>query len=704
MSQISNTPRRPSTAQPGSLSTRMSYEAGEALLWERQNHRVNAHLSIQVKELQARNDAYSARIQATESIAEAAEAAVHKVKQMETRIAAIEADDQDRPFDAYAKEAISQIQIFVDSHKGVRQKLSGLEQSVNTLSEDVEDVRDARGLLNNVVRRLDVLEDQRREDRRKVRELEKEVEELRSANQHHEPVLYEVEPDNNPMQVFYGVETQLRSGRQHLEPRANERHNRDVRSGRLTQSPEQRHGYRAKDTLQEHGSLQSPDDVVRPEEESFDLPEAIPETRYDWENTQQFKDMQAELAALRAMCRTQEPKGSGHSADATQRPQETIILPKQHDPAFSDATTATEAEYNDAERHQARVGVSTNVSRRVSDIPLPSSPPKRYDTQSARQNLMKRPSIYDPRVASVSEHRQPVSCIRTEAGHHARPSLLVKLPVETQVVNNRRSTKRKRVEDTPAQRVTRAKFIDNRAAEEPVALVAKYKRPDEESALNGPLDTAFINGAPAPVAQARKTHGQQNLAVDHPVQQVAAQSDKRKQKQRAVPIAKPTVSVTETVKPQRAISKPKQVVSASTQQDPPPQAGPSSSKKTPTTVKKEVKFGRQPPGACKSCRLRHQKCDRTHPTCARCAKLSLPCEYSQPVRAVVKDTDHEQDLRGRSVTASPEATRHKGPAKYQRPALPSKKSAATAAPTAASTRAPRAKKEPNTKASPQKQK
>ncbi|KAJ4307546.1 hypothetical protein N0V94_009696, partial [Neodidymelliopsis sp. IMI 364377] len=100
----STTPRRPSTAQPTTLTQRIPYEAGEALLWERQNHRVHAHLSIQMKELKAQHDAYNARIQATESIAEAAEAAVHKVKQMEARIAAMEEDDKDRPFDAWAQK------------------------------------------------------------------------------------------------------------------------------------------------------------------------------------------------------------------------------------------------------------------------------------------------------------------------------------------------------------------------------------------------------------------------------------------------------------------------------------------------------------------------------------------------------------------------------------------------------------------------
>ena len=36
---------------------------------------------------------------------------------------------------------------------------------------------------------------------------------------------------------------------------------------------------------------------------------------------------------------------------------------------------------------------------------------------------------------------------------------------------------------------------------------------------------------------------------------------------------------------------------------------------------------RQPPGACRSCKRRHQRCDRAHPTCGSCARLEVPCEY-----------------------------------------------------------------------------
>lgn len=336
----------------------MPYEAGEALLWERQNHRVHTHLSIQMKELQARHDTYDAQIQATESIAEAAEAAVHKVKHMEARIAAMEADDKDRPFDAWAKEAISQVQIFVDSHKGVRQMLSGLEQRMGDIGEDLEGVRYTAGLLRSVVRRLEVLEDEKREEGETRKTLEREVERLQSARWHQESVGDEAEPDGNPLHVFYGIDTQLHHERQNDSSRGDSRHCEDSGVGRRVRSPGHPPKHRDNATPG-HGDLQPPEqDTLRPVEHSFDLLQAAPGVAFSWENTQQFKDMQEELAALRAMCRTQEPKNSGQSADLTQRPQDTIVLPHDRNLDFSDATTETEAEHTNADRHRDHVGVS----------------------------------------------------------------------------------------------------------------------------------------------------------------------------------------------------------------------------------------------------------------------------------------------------------------------------------------------------------
>lgn len=333
----------------------MPYEAGEALLWERQNHRIHAHLSVQMKELQAQHNAYDARIQATESIAEAAESAIHKVKQMEAKIAAMEADDQDRPFDAWAKEAISQVQVFVDSHKGVRQKLSGLEQKMGSLGENVKSLRGTSELLKSMVRRLEVLEDERAGQSQKVKHMEAEIARLRSTGQRHNSVPGEVQPDDNPLHVFYGIDAQAHARHRCHQPK--DTLEKDSQPQELAESPMQRHNFRNTEMLPASHEPQQPhEDTVRPREGDFNVLETVPEVECGWESTQQFKDMQKELVALRAMCRTQEPKSSGQTADATQRPQETIVLPRDNELAFSEATTVSEVEENDLARFRDRHG------------------------------------------------------------------------------------------------------------------------------------------------------------------------------------------------------------------------------------------------------------------------------------------------------------------------------------------------------------
>lgn len=332
---------------------------------------------------------------------------------------------------------------------------------------------------------------------------------------------------------------------------------------------------------------------------------------------------------------------------------------------------------------------------------------------------MKRPSIYDPRVPSVNGQVQAERAVPTT--RDPRPSLPIKLPVEANTTN-KASAKRKRVDDAPAQRVTRPKLSDDRStARKPVAPAVRQNKTNEENAFVEHVPLASSDDAPAPPSPTRKTYGKQKPAANRPVQRAAPQADPSRPEQPTLPAAKPAVSVTEAVKSRKAISKPKPIPA---QQQPLPEAAPSSSKQAPAAVKREAKGPRQPAGACKSCRSRHQKCDRTHPTCGRCAKLGTSCEYPHastaiaqnaaptsspkkkqallPIKKSGNEADRERDLRGRSVTVSPEAPRQKSPAKCPMPTSPSKKPTVAAAPTAASSRAPRAKNTQTSRASPQK--
>ena len=337
---------------------------------------------------------------------------------------------------------------------------------------------------------------------------------------------------------------------------------------------------------------------------------------------------------------------------------------------------------------------------------------------------MKRPSIHDPRVPSVNAHRQLgrlTPDARIESGQHTHPSLLVKLPVEARTVNNKASVKRKRVEDAPTQRVIRPKLTDDTVAvRKPFASVTRNNKVNEENAFVEPVTLASSNDATAPPSPTHKTYGKQKPAMSYPAQQAAPQASSSRSEQDTLPVAKPAVSA---VKSRKAISKPKPAAKDPVQQQTPAQAAPSSSK-APATVKREAKGPRQPAGACKSCRSRHQKCDRTHPTCGRCAKTGVSCEYPVasnstassgvpttsprkkqallPLKKSTNEANREHDLRERSVTVSPEAPRQKSPPKRPMPTSLSKKSTVAAVPTAASARVPRAKKTQNPRASPQK--
>ncbi|KAJ4987353.1 hypothetical protein SVAN01_07091 [Stagonosporopsis vannaccii] len=689
MSTISTTPRRPSTAQPSSLNTRMPYEAGEALLWERQNARMHTHLSLQLKELQTQHAAYESRITATEAIAEAAEAAVHQVKHLDLKINAIEEEEKDRPFDKWAKEAVAQLQVAVDGLKGVRAKISGLESKVDGLGEDLEGVRGDGALLRTVVRRLEVLERDRMDERRRVER--RDTAGCRQGDVYEgagEGSYDEATVDDNPLAVFYGIDTQS--------------------SVRCQESPSRR------------PSLSHPSPVTyqQPSPKHMgQILEEVPQNNCGWESTQQFKDMQRELAELRAMCQTQESKNGNDTADVTQRPQETLIVHRENQLEFSDATTEAEAESNDAGLGPSHIGASRGqVDLLISDMTLPSSPPKRSDTQSARRKLMKRSSINDPRVSSVDEDGHHT---RAKPNHTAHTSLLTKQPVDIRADNGDILAKRKRIDDTPTRRVTRPKLSDDPpAAGEMASSTAREAKANDERIALEAAPLAF--GAPTPASPTRKAYRKRKPVASRPLETPAPQASwSRPQQVAAEPAA-------EIVRPHDPISKSKPTPKASAQQPTPAQADSSGSKGLPA-VKKEPKAPRQPAGACKSCRARHQKCDRTQPACGRCVKFSLSCEYhhtvtpgstvlsnkpstasprKKQVLPQIKKADNEaireHDLRGRSVTISPEAPQQR-PVKRPMLASPSKKTAVAAVPTAASSRALRAKNTQKLKMSPQKE-
>jgi hypothetical protein len=167
------TPRRPGSAQKDEPQ-RMPYEAAEALLWGKRTVDEHYLLYGRMKELEDQHQAYDARIQAAEAITEAAEAATSRIRHIEQQVAAIESDEQDRPFDRWVKKEIDNFKTYVDNNKNIRQRQIELEKQMSDVAEGVDKVRDVPKLVEGLLRRIDRLEEESIKDAHKFRQLEEE--------------------------------------------------------------------------------------------------------------------------------------------------------------------------------------------------------------------------------------------------------------------------------------------------------------------------------------------------------------------------------------------------------------------------------------------------------------------------------------------------------------------------------------------------
>jgi hypothetical protein len=179
----SGSSQRPKTTRPDIESEQMPFEAAEALLWGRKTHKDHEWLFLQMKELQSQHESYDARIKATEAIAETAEAATHRIRHMETKLGAIESDDKDRPFDKWAENAITQLKLFADNNLNVRQKLNSLEGRFCEAVDDLDKVSGVSKDVASLIRRLDVLEKERKEDKNQLMLMGREIACFRAMRQ-----------------------------------------------------------------------------------------------------------------------------------------------------------------------------------------------------------------------------------------------------------------------------------------------------------------------------------------------------------------------------------------------------------------------------------------------------------------------------------------------------------------------------------------
>jgi DNA repair exonuclease SbcCD ATPase subunit len=166
--------RRVSSSQALSEPPRMPFETAEALLWGREMHREHQFLFPRMKELEEQHQAYDARIQATEAVAEAAEAATSRIRRIEQQVAAIESDEQDRPFDKWVEGEITGFKGFMEQNKTVRQKQVELEAKISDIEDGVDKAKDVSRDVEILVNRIGRLEKERVNDANRIKRLEKE--------------------------------------------------------------------------------------------------------------------------------------------------------------------------------------------------------------------------------------------------------------------------------------------------------------------------------------------------------------------------------------------------------------------------------------------------------------------------------------------------------------------------------------------------
>lgn len=176
------TPHRPRTANDAGPS-RMPLPSAEALLWGPEMKKQHAHLLTEMRALQKQHDSYDTRIRATETVAEAFEAVAARIGDLKERLVVIEANKDNEAFPEWACAEITRLNKFVDTNKNLVQKQSELDTKVSIVAESVARLLQDNVGIEDVLRRLDVLEHDRREDAERIQSLERDVRRLRSMQE-----------------------------------------------------------------------------------------------------------------------------------------------------------------------------------------------------------------------------------------------------------------------------------------------------------------------------------------------------------------------------------------------------------------------------------------------------------------------------------------------------------------------------------------
>lgn len=174
---------RPGSAQTLADQQRMPFAAAEALLWGRKTHDEHMTVIARMLELEGQHRAYNARIQATEAVAEAAEASTARIRRVEQQVAAIESDEQERPFDKWVEGEVAGFKVFMEKNKTVRQKQIELETKISGIEDSIDKAIDTSADIEILLERIGRLESDRLKDASHIKKLESDVAELKIRRQ-----------------------------------------------------------------------------------------------------------------------------------------------------------------------------------------------------------------------------------------------------------------------------------------------------------------------------------------------------------------------------------------------------------------------------------------------------------------------------------------------------------------------------------------
>jgi hypothetical protein len=207
---------RPSITQTRNDPQRMPFDAAEALLWGRKTYDEHKFLFPRMTELEEQHRAYDARISATEVVAEAAEAATARIRRIEQQVAAIESDEQDRPFDRWAEREITSFKGFIEKNKNVRQKQIELESKVLGLEDSVDKAKDAPRDIEILLHRIGRIENDRTNDANRIKRLERDLDDIMSMRQNQiletDLLHNETGPKLHPDQAFQELPLRVNHG------------------------------------------------------------------------------------------------------------------------------------------------------------------------------------------------------------------------------------------------------------------------------------------------------------------------------------------------------------------------------------------------------------------------------------------------------------------------------------------------------------